>query len=248
MEADFFRVVIPAYRESGRLSVFLPELCSALAESELSHEICVVDDGSGAEETQALLTLMHKLQPQFPRLLNPITYPENQGKGVAVYTGWRATSEANWLAFTDADGAVSAEEIVRVLREIAGSTEPKDAYFASRVKMLGRDVERRGMRHISGRVFANIACLLIDIPIYDSQCGFKVVSKSAFDVIEPKLHEKRFCFDLELLVCLFTSGFRIVEVPVSWRDQPGSKVSMLRDSIAMLKSLRKIRQRQQTWR
>jgi hypothetical protein len=46
-----------------------------------------------------------------------------------------------------------------------------------------------------------------------------------------------------MMLALADSGYAIEEVPVNWRDIPGSKVSILRDSGLMLKSLFEIKQR-----
>src|SRR5215510_11678114 len=51
-----------------------------------------------------------------------------------------------------------------------------------------------------------------------------------------------FGFDLELLYLAQQRGYRIAEVPVNWSDQPGSKVRVVRDGLAMLHELSLIRQ------
>ncbi|MBU6431688.1 MAG: hypothetical protein KJS98_00060, partial [Nitrospirae bacterium] len=48
-------------------------------------------------------------------------------------------------------------------------------------------------------------------------------------------------FDLELLYVAQQRGYRIAEIPVNWSDQPGSKVRVLRDGLAMLRELAVIR-------
>ena len=62
--------------------------------------------------------------------------------------------------------------------------------------------------------------------IYDSQCGLKVIRRDAFASIEEHLKEARFAFDVELTLLLLANGFRIREVPINWKEVPGSKVSV----------------------
>jgi len=57
-----------------------------------------------------------------------------------------------------------------------------------------------------------------------------------------------FGFDLELLYLAQQRGYRIAEVPVNWSDQPGSKVRVLRDGVAMLRDLAVVRRNHQRGR
>ena len=53
----------------------------------------------------------------------------------------------------------------------------------------------------------------------------------------------RFGFDMDLLVHLIRAGATICEFPVDWTDIPGSKVSLLRDSLQMFMTLWRLRKR-----
>lgn len=234
-------LVIPCYRERMRLPAFLTELLAQVETLPFPVTVCPVDDGSGAEHANWLRTFVEGIRPHSPNLRSAILSPTNLGKGGAVYLGWRMTPGTTWLAFADADGATPPREITRVLQEIASAPAPADAYFASRIKMLGRTICRRKLRHVTGRIFATATSTMLNIPVYDSQCGFKVVRRTAFDEVYPKLREQRFCFDVDLLIQLQLAGRAVVEVPVDWEDKDGSKVNIVSDSLSMLYSLFKLR-------
>jgi hypothetical protein len=51
----------------------------------------------------------------------------------------------------------------------------------------------------------------------------------------------RFGFDFEALMIARDLGYRIDEIPIRWRHQEGSKVSLLRDGSRMLIDLMKLR-------
>jgi dolichyl-phosphate beta-glucosyltransferase len=241
-------IAIPCFRESKRLPLFLDPLCDELAEAPFQTSIVIVDDGSGHSEAAALRSVVDDFRTRYPRLIgDPIFLKQNLGKGGAVYAGWKAAlgnPAPELLCFVDADGAVPAYEVRRLIEQLFADRDHRwDGLFGSRVKMLGSTVKRRALRHYTGRVFATFASVLTGIEIYDSQCGLKVIRRTAYAAIEKQLSEKRFSFDVELTLLLIKSGFKIREVPINWEEVPGSKVKILRDSIRMFSGVVRIRQR-----
>ncbi len=241
-------LVIPCFNESPRVRPFLQSLREQFRNDD-RVSVLVVDDGSGAEEQARMHAIVEAERAQWPRLRPLLAIEINQGKGGAIYAGWAAHEGEGFLAFVDADGSCRASEVARLIEEArAGGFE--HAVFASRVKMLGRDVERRWTRHLLGRVFATLVSELLAIPVYDSQCGLKVVPRAAFERIRPVLEIRRFAFDAELLCALWDAGVRVEEVPVHWHEVAGGKVRILRDSWRMFRDVWDIRTRRQSkaWR
>src|SRR6516225_1511487 len=239
-------IAIPCFRESRRLPLFLGSLCSELAESTFRPSILVVDDGSGYPEDAALGAVVGNFKNKYPKLIgDPIFLKRNLGKGGAVYAGWNSAlrnGAPELLCFVDADGAVPAYEVRRVIENLLADRDHRwDALFGSRVKMLGSTVNRRALRHYTGRVFATFVSVVTGIEIYDSQCGLKVIRSDAYTAIEKQLREKRFAFDIELTLLLIKSGFKIREMPIDWEEVPGSKVKMLRDGIRMFSAVLRMR-------
>ena len=210
-----------------------------------------MDDGSGADEAVRLGEIVEGFRRSYPFVLPLLALPVNQGKGGAVYAGWaQASAEVDRLAFTDADGSCSAAEVARVISShtLAGEGAEPTAFFASRIKMLGRRVDRLVQRHLLGRVFATLVSELLGIPVYDSQCGLKVVPRKAYEKVAKRLTIHRFAFDVELLVALLDTGCQVNEVPIDWHEVPGSRVRLLRDSWLMARDVLKIRERRAVWR
>lgn len=231
-------IVVPAYREAGRIRLPLSGLCGETA--ALPVEILVVDDGSGPEEAAAVSDIVESLRASYTKLLPVLALPRNLGKGGAVYAGWEhAGRDAEWLGFVDADGATPPREAARVAAMLAGTDS--DFLIASRVKMLGHSLDRTLKRHIFGRAFATISTILTGVAVYDSQCGCKFLRRGVYEKIRPRLHDSRFCFDMDLISHAHHAGAKIREVPVDWTDIPGSKVHILRDGFRMLAALLRIR-------
>jgi hypothetical protein len=141
---------------------------------------------------------------------------------------------ADFVGFWDADLATPLDAINDLLELLLAHKE-LDIVLGSRVKLLGRDIERLVVRHYLGRVFATCASVVLGLPIYDTQCGakiFRVTPDLAGILQEP--FSSRWIFDVELLArFLHLSGTEkahgeIYEFPLyRWRDVPGSKVGPL---------------------
>ncbi len=240
-------LVIPHFRHLDRLATFLPQLAEHLS---AGFSVLVSDDGSGNPTEQDLASLIEaqRARPLKAKILPPLTAPANRGKGHAVYAGWRSTAAHDWLAFVDADGAVSAAEVNRAWEHLLQTPCPPDVLIGSRIAMLGRDVRRSPYRHYSGRIFATLASLVSGLPVYDSQCGLKFIRAAAFQKIEPFVKARRFSFDMELLMFAAASGCSIEEFPIDWRDVPGGKVSVARDSLPMILELLRARKNVRDYR
>ena len=229
-------LVIPHYNDAERLEPFLKNLVEVLP----SHfSILVSDDGSASGEREKLNQVIGKYtspgSERGPIVLPPHFVEKNTGKGGAVRRGWDygEAREFSLLAFADADGAVSVTEIMRAEQHIRKNHQEVDALFGSRVKMLGRTVTRSLKRHLSGRIFATLVSWLGNVPAYDTQCGLKILKTDTYRKIRPGMQTLGFAFDVELCLLLQAAGSRMIEFPIDWHDVPGSKVSLIRDSILM---------------
>ncbi|MCX7712735.1 MAG: glycosyltransferase [Chthoniobacterales bacterium] len=236
-------MAIPCWCESKRLGKFLTELCDLLACEEFRVRVIVVDDGSGSEEAEKTKGIVNYYREKYPFLMDPLLLSKNRGKGGAIYAGWDLWAGEEWLGFVDADGATPAREVIRMLKAIEEAERSGvkiDGWLASRVKMLGRDVQRTILRHVIGRVYATLSSIITGISVYDSQCGCKFYRAEIVRSIREDLVEERFGFDIELIVLLKHAGANLVEFPVDWHDISGSKVHLVWDSIRMFLTLVKL--------
>jgi glycosyltransferase involved in cell wall biosynthesis len=247
MATDFL-LVIPAYRESNRLPPYLRELVAVLAPAPFQTEILIVDDGSPPDEHGKLLNALTQGSFGSCRVAAPLLLPTNQGKGRAILHGWRSASEAAWFGFLDADGAIPSYEVLRLLKmALSLDAAHPPCLWASRIRLLGRKIDRTLTRHLLGRIFATLVTKAIGLPTYDTQCGFKLIPHACYQKIGPLLEEPRFCFDIELLLAVDHAGSGVLEIPIDWRDVPGGHVHPVRDGIAMLSRLPAILERAKKW-
>lgn len=220
-------MVVPAYNEAVR---FTPEPWLAYLDGNPDSQLYFVDDGS-TDNTPALLEALRSRQPARVRITR---LDRNSGKAEAVRAGVTEAfaDTAKYAGFIDADLSAPLSEVALLRAELDEFPESWAA-LGSRVKLLGRHVERFAARHYLGRVFATGASLALGIPVYDSQCGLKLFRatpdvRNAFAIP----FRSRWVFDVELLDRLATSAGaelhqRIHEVPLrAWADPGGSKLRL----------------------
>ena len=242
-------VVIPAYNEGARLPAFVEELTRAcLTVSSPVVEVLVSDDGSAPDHVERERASIEAAQTRLAAEGSPHRFHfraagRNGGKGSAIRAGWRdADPQAEWLAFLDADGAVSAREFLRLATLAVGSPE-LDVVVGSRVRMAGRHVERSFFRHLQGRVFATLTDARFHLGYYDTQCGVKLFRASLLRPVLEQLQEDRWLLDVELLVRMRERGARPLELPIDWADAGDSKVRFGVDAVRMFWGLRQMHRR-----
>lgn len=221
-------IVIPCFNEERRIDLTNLKL---LLEDQDIH-LLFVDDGS-TDSTASVITKFcanHKKQTYFMSL------PQNSGKGEAVRQGLlRALAEGGELVgFLDADLATPAREMRRLIDTIKHHPAHPEVLIGARVRLLGRQIERSAKRHFLGRIFATCSSLILDLQVYDTQCGAKLFHRN------PSLSEalsqpfaSRWIFDVELLGRLLigrpgtppVARNAFLEEPLqTWRDVKGSKL------------------------
>ena len=128
-----------------------------------------------------------------------------------------------------------------------GSRPEHRVIFGSRVQRAGAKIERHASRHYAGRTFASLASLILDISLYDTQCGAKLVARELVSDLFSEPFLTRWLFDLELLMRLRQlvgpeEFDRIVyEHPLDqWVEKGDSRVR-LRDGLAVPYELLRIR-------
>jgi len=219
-------IVVPCYNEGNRLPA--APFRQFLSESDV--RFVFVDDGS-IDNTIDVLT---RLREGYADRVAVLRSPANQGKAEAVRKGvnFALDQGAEYVGYWDADLATPLDAI-RPFLEIVQTRPNVDMVFGSRVKLLGRKVERRAARHYLGRMFATVVSLMLRLPVYDTQCGakiFRVGSGTRSLFAEPFL--SRWVFDVEILARYLAqvgsprvAAQGIYEYPLhSWEDIAGSKV------------------------
>lgn len=225
-------IVVPAYNEGSRIDGTLREARRYLDDQSYSSELLVVDDGSSDDTVE--IAEQHAREDGRVRV---VRMPRNRGKGAAVRTGMLAASGQRAL-FMDADLATPMAELEKLLGALDAGA---DIAIGSRsVRGANLLVRQHPAREAMGRTFNLLVKLAGLTGIQDTQCGFKMFSRSAAKHLFREARVDRFAFDVELLL-LARGRFKVVEVPVAWRHVAESRVSPLRDASRMAWDLARLR-------
>jgi len=231
----FLSIVVPAYNEEARLPATLAEIGAWMDARRLDAEILVVDDGS-RDRTAEIAA--EALRGRRGRVLKN---GENRGKGYSVRHGVLEAA-GRFILLTDADLSTPITEYDKLAAFVRD--HDLDVAIGSRA-LPGSDVQlRQGLvRQSMGRIFNRIIRMMTGLTLQDTQCGFKLLDRERTRPLFEKMVVDRFAFDVELLFLCRRFGLSVREVPVIWRNAPGSKVSILGDPLNMLLDVLRVRWR-----
>ena len=213
-------VIIPVYNEAKRLPAAL-----AICRQHPDWEIIFVDDGSTDTTTPIIRKAGFTL----------ITYPRNQGKGYALKKGVAAAAGTSIL-ITDVDFSTPLTELPKLLKVKA------DIVIGSR-KTQGAKITRHQslIREFLGKQFTNLTNMWLGTKVSDVTCGFKLFKAPVAKKLFALSKIKRWGYDAEILFLAKKHGFTVAEVPVTWRNDEQTKVSILQDIFLSLADLIMIR-------
>jgi glycosyltransferase involved in cell wall biosynthesis len=222
-------MVVPCHNEADRLDA---EAFLRFCETHPHVGFVFVDDGSSDGTRQ----VHERLAAAAPGQVTARHHVPRRGKGETVRAGILEAfgRGAPLVGFLDADLSTPLGAIDDFLALLAHRPDV-DLVLGSRVMLMGRDIRRRHVRHYAGRVFATAASLALDLPVYDTQCGAKVLRATAETArlfAEP--FRSPWIFDVELIARFLqlptapgapTRRRQIYELALrTWHDRPGSKL------------------------
>jgi glycosyltransferase involved in cell wall biosynthesis len=225
-------VVLPCFNEARRLDLQAVE--NFLRKSP-GVVLLFVDDGS-TDDTPLLL---EQLRQRAPAQVCTLRLSTNRGKAEAVRSGIAIAlrRRPEIVGFWDADLAAPLE-MIHQLADVLRSRPNVQMVMGSRVAMLGRQIRRSPARHFLGRAFATMASIVLRLPVYDSQCGAKLIRVTPFTTeLFSRPFRARWIFDVEILARIATHAEIGSDLPSAeallyehpletWHDAPGSHLRL----------------------
>lgn len=232
-------VVIPAYNEEINLKKgVLDQVEAYLRNSKLDYEVLIIDDGS-TDHTREIVKKFINKHKKFKLIEN-----SHGGKAIAVITGMEKSS-GEVVLFTDMDQATPIDQLDKFIPKIE---DGYDIVIGSRTGRAGAPI----IRKLAAWVFSILRGIILGLPFKDTQCGFKVFSKASINSIIPKIRSEwgvihfkggavNAGFDVEMLYLAKKYGFKAIEVPVVWNYVGTERVQVVKDSLAAIYDMIRIR-------
>ncbi len=232
-DAFVLSIIVPFYNPGPRFRAHLSEIVDVLTSSGRSFEIIAVSDGS----TDGSQNQVTSIDPR----IRLISLARNRGKGTALRVGM-AEARGTYVGFIDADGDLPADLIPSLV--VLAEQDGADVVLGSK-RHPGSVVIYPPLRRAYSMVYQLLVLVLFHLPVRDTQTGLKLIRRQVMLDVVPRMVEKRFAFDLELLVVARRLGYRrFVEVPVVIGQRFSSTVSvrtvrgMVQDTLAIFYRLR----------
>ena len=222
------------YNENSIIAETARTLSAYMEATFDDYEIIFSNDGStdGCDKTVEALGLPH---------VRGVGYAQNQGKGCAVRTAMLA-AEADVVMFTDADLAYGTEVIGRAYDTLAAHPDA-DILIGSRNLSADGYEGYTFIRRLASKAYIKVLCLVGGFKLSDSQCGCKAFRRDAVQRIFPRCEVNGFAFDFEAILWATKLGMTFSEMPVKIINHRESKVNVLRDTVKMLRDLRRMKKR-----
>ncbi|WP_312075176.1 glycosyltransferase [Chryseobacterium sp.] len=209
-------IAVPCYNEEKRLP--FEDFKDFISQNP--YTFCFINDGS----KDRTIDVLEKLRALFPEKVIIADSKNNLGKSRALNFGFNTVKnrEFDYFSYLDADLATPISEMIRMGDFL---NEDIEFVFGSRVNRIGSNIKRKLSRHLIGRFFATVNSLLLQIPVYDTQCGAKILSRNLAEKSFSEDFHTNWVFDVEIFFRVMKAkknmdiNFYAKEIPLEvWTD------------------------------
>jgi dolichol-phosphate mannosyltransferase len=199
-------IVIPVYREGEAAR---PVIAAMAERAPAPNEILVVHDEAD-DPTVPVVADLARAHPQVRAVHNRL----GRGPALAIRAGF-AEARGEAVLVTMADASDDPADVPPMLGKIE---QGFDLVAASRYMRGGRQIGGPPLKTFLSRTAGRSLHLLVGLPTSDPTSAFKMYRKAMLDALSLE-SDRGFELGLEITVKAFLGGYRIAEVPTTWRDR-----------------------------
>jgi dolichol-phosphate mannosyltransferase len=215
-------VVIPTYNEAVNLPQLIPQVLS----QDPRLDVLVVDDNS-PDGTGAIADEIARANPR----VHTIHRDGKLGLGTAYLTGFKWALERSYDYMFEMDADFSHDPAY--LPKLIGAAEHYDLVIGSRYVPGGGVTEWGPVRRFISRGGSSYARVALGLPIRDLTGGFKCFRREVLETINlDTIQARGYAFQVETTYRAIRAGFRVVEIPIVFRDRADGTSKMSRSIVA----------------
>lgn len=200
----FLSLIVPVYKQEKTIVSNLKQIVAVLDDIRYDYEIIVVIDGIVDKSYKKIKAT------RLPKVKS-ITYMKNQGKAWALRLGL-AKAKGDYVMFIDSGLEIDPNGISMLLEHMEWYNA--DIIVGSK-RHPASQITYSSARKILSYGYYILVKLLFGLKVRDTQAGIKVFRKRVLETILPRLVDKKFTGDLEMLIAAQSLGYtRIYEAPI----------------------------------
>lgn len=203
-------LIIPTFNEAENLEAIVAAVRERLPES---RRILIVDDSSPDGTGQIADRLASESDD-----LEVLHRPVKEGLGPAYLAGFRRALEqgAERVIQMDADFSHDPADLPRLLE----ASQNADLVVGSRYVPGGGVTEWGPLRRFISRGGGTYARVVLWVRVKDLTGGFKCWRREALEAIDfDAVDSKGYAFQIEMTYRAIRSGFKVIEMPIVFRDR-----------------------------
>ena len=222
-------IVLPVYNEAKELRQSVVILLDFLETYMVDFDWHItIADNASTDDTPNIASLLSR---EFAGIT--VVKIRIKGRGRAVKHVWQ-TSTDEYLAYMDIDLSSDLKHFPHMVHALQRGY---DVAIGSRNTSGSRVYGRSILRTFTSKIYILLIKSFFWINFTDAQCGFKAIRRVSANKLLPHVIDPEWFFDTELLILAEKIGMRIYEEPVTWIDNPGSTVRVLKTAVGDLTGL-----------
>ncbi len=215
-------VILPTYDEAENVEAMIEAVLASLDRAGIDGRVLVVDDGS-PDGTAGLAEAVAAREPR----VEVLRRPDKRGIGPAYRAGFHRALAAGAERVVEMDCDFSHDPAR--LPDLVAATAGAHLALGSRYVPGGGVASWGPLRRIISRVGCWYARRVLGVEVRDLTGGFKCFRREVLETIPlDEVSAAGYGFQIEMTYRALVEGFRVVEVPIVFRERRRGRSKMTR--------------------